>query len=135
MDEAEARRRLADARVGHLATVGPDGRPGIVPICFAVEGDVLWNAVDHKPKRSTRLARLAAIAAHPEVTVLVDGWSEDWDQLWWVRVRGTARTTDDEADRSYALARLTAKYEQYRSRPPEGPVIVVELTQWRAWSA
>jgi PPOX class probable F420-dependent enzyme len=135
MDEAEARRRLAGARVGHLATVGADGRPSVVPLCFAVEGDVLWTAVDGKPKRTTRLARLADIAAHPEVAVVVDHWSEDWNRLWWVRVRGLARVVDDEAERATGLGLLTAKYEQYRAQVPEGPVVAVRLLEWRAWSA
>ena len=135
VDEAEARRRLADARVGHLATVGVDGRPDLVPFCFAVDGDLLYSAVDHKPKRSARLRRLADIEANADVTVMADAWSEDWDRLWWVRARGRARVTEDAADRAAALRLLTAKYEQYRERPPDGPVIVVRLLEWRGWSA
>src|SRR5262249_12517357 len=53
--EAEARRRFAAARVARLATVAADGRPHLVPVTFAVRGDVLVTAVDHKPKRTTRL--------------------------------------------------------------------------------
>jgi PPOX class probable F420-dependent enzyme len=135
MDAAEARRRLTGARVGHLATVGADGRPSVVPLCFAVEGDVLWTAVDGKPKRTTRLARLADIAVHPQVAVGVDHWSEDWSRLWWVRVRGVARVVDDEPERANGLGLLAAKYDQYRAQAPEGPVVAVRLLEWRAWSA
>ena len=47
-------------RVARLATVGPDGRPHVVPICFALDGDTLYTAVDSKPKSTRRLRRLAA---------------------------------------------------------------------------
>lgn len=133
MDEAEARRRFADARVGHLATVGVDGRPHVVPFCFAVDGDTLWSAIDHKPKTTTRLQRLDDITDHPHVTVLVDWYSDDdWARLWWVMARGRARTLDDD-DRGRAL--LMAKYVQYRDRPLGGPFIQVALEDWRWWAS
>ena len=62
----------------------------MVPIVFAVEGDTIYNAVDHKPKRSTQLRRLANIAENPAVSVLVDYYDDDWDELWWVRADGVA---------------------------------------------
>ena len=40
LTDAEARRRLAAARVAYLATVRTDGRPHVVPIVFALEGEV-----------------------------------------------------------------------------------------------
>jgi len=131
VDRAEAHRRLAAAPVGHLATVGSDGRPHVVPFCFAVAGQTLHSAVDHKPKSTTRLRRLDDIAVHPDVTVLVDHYDDDWTRLWWVMVRGRALVLDDDERGRDAL---TAKYPQYRDRPPRGPFIRVrmESTQW--WS-
>src|SRR5207253_5352137 len=82
------------ARVARLATVGRDGRPHVVPICFALDGDVLYSAVDEKPKSTRRLRRLANIEAHPEVEVVVDAWDEDWSRLWWVRLAGQARIVE-----------------------------------------
>jgi PPOX class probable F420-dependent enzyme len=131
VDAAEARRRFEDARIGHLATVGVDGRPHVVPFCFAVDRDTLWSAIDHKPKTTTRLQRLVDIAAHPHVTVLVDRYSDDWTRLWWVMVRGSARVIDDDA-RGRAL--LVQKYDQYRDRPPGGPFILVTLAEWGWWA-
>jgi PPOX class probable F420-dependent enzyme len=132
VDEAEARALLAAARVGRLATVAADGRPRVVPFCFVVDGDTLHSAVDHKPKTTTRLRRLDDIAGHPDVTVLVDHYDDDWSQLWWVRVRGRAVVVD-EAEPARRL--LAAKYAQYRERPPSGPFIRVELQEWRWWSS
>ena len=85
----------------------------------------LVHAVDHKPKRHDRLQRLRNIAAHPEVTVLVDHYDEDWSALWWVRVRGRASVLDPGGDAD-GLAALVAKYEPYRLQPPAGPMVVIQ---------
>src|SRR5450759_5231281 len=63
MDEDEARRRFATARVGRLATVTPNGMPHLVPVVFALVDDVLYTAVDDKPKTTKALQRLANINA------------------------------------------------------------------------
>lgn len=127
------RRRVADARVARLASVGADGRPHLVPICFALAGDTLYTAVDTKPKRSPRLKRLANIRAHPDVSVLVDHYEEDWSRLWWVRLSGRARVVDEGAELDRAIALLSGRYEQYREQPPPGPAIVLSIDEWRGW--
>jgi len=117
--------------VARLATVGREGRPHVVPICFAIEGDMLYTAVDDKPKRTRRLRRLENIEADPRVEVLIDHYEDDWSRLWWVRLRGTARIVDDPR----ALQLLAAKYPQYRERPPAGPVIAVSIEERSEWTS
>jgi PPOX class probable F420-dependent enzyme len=135
MDDAELRRRVASARVARLATIEDDGRAHLVPICFAVEGDLLVNAVDGKPKRSPDLRRLRNLRARPWATVLVDHYEEDWSRLWWARLRGPAEVLGDGDESRRALALLIAKYPQYQRDPPAGPVIAMRLAEWRGWSA
>lgn len=134
MDERD-RIRFRDARVARLATVGNRG-PHLVPITFALLGEVIVSAVDAKPKKSRALRRLANISAEPSVAVLVDEWSEDWAQLWWVRADGVAtiQNADTPLGRS-AIQALAAKYPQYVAVPPPGPVIAVEVKRWVAWAA
>ena len=129
------RSRVEAARDARLATTDPDGRSNLVPICFVVEGDVLYTAVDEKPKRTKRLRRLANIRARPAVTVLVDHYEEDWSRLWWVRLRGEARVVEGGPERTRALSLLEGKYEQYRRERPTGAVIAVRVQEWRGWSA
>jgi PPOX class probable F420-dependent enzyme len=135
MDEARCRARLSAARVGHLATVRPDGRPHVVACCFAVEGDRIWTAVDAKPKVTARLQRLANVRAHPWASLLVDHYEEDWDALWWVRVDGPAAVLGAGGEHEAALAALVAKYSQYATAPPRGEVIAIAAERWRGWSA
>ncbi len=137
MDSDEARTRIAGARVARLATNGADGRPHIVPLTFALLGEAtIVSAVDHKPKRTTALRRLANIAADPRVALLADHYDEDWSQLWWARADGSARVVapgDEPALRAEALAALAARYPAYRERPPEGPLVVITVGRWSGW--
>ena len=127
--------RLTAARVARLATTDPDGRPHLVPIVFAIDGDTLYSAVDAKPKRSKTLRRIENARARPEVTILVDHYENDWSQLWWIRLRGRARVLDGGEELERALRLLVAKYPQYRDEPPGAPVLAIDVTDVRDWSA
>ena len=122
------------AQVARLATTDPDGRPHLVPIVFALDGDTLYSAVDAKPKRSRTLRRIENARERPDVTILVDHYDDDWAKLWWIRLRGRARVLDDGPECERALALLREKYAQYRHEPPSGPVLAVDVTEVREWS-
>ncbi|MEJ7585364.1 MAG: TIGR03668 family PPOX class F420-dependent oxidoreductase [Acidimicrobiales bacterium] len=139
MDDELMRQRLG------LASGGPAGHdhcgrvsaPGAVLLRArpAAVGDVIWSAVDAKPKSTLALRRLANVAAHPVATLLVDHYAEDWARLWWVRVDGGARIVEAGSERDEAITRLTGKYQQYRRTPPPGPVLAIDVTAWTAWGS
>ena len=120
------RERFATAQVARLATAGPH----VVPICFALDGETIWTAVDAKPKRTRALRRLDNIARDPRVSVLADHYEEDWSRLWWARADGTASVHDDGP-----VALLAARYEQYAAAPPAGPFIAIAVERWTGWCA
>lgn len=134
LDPAEARRRLHAARVARLATVSGTGQPHLVPITFALDDTYLYFVIDHKPKASTNLRRLRNVAENPQVSVLVDHYSDDWESLWWVRVDGTAEIWDDGPLRDAAVELLAARYPQYRVTVPAGPVVAVAVDRISGWS-
>ncbi len=133
-----ARDRFAAARVARLATVTADGRAHVVPLTFVLlpgpAGDVVWSAVDAKPKTTLALRRLANIAAEPRVSLLVDHYADDWAELWWVRADGHASVVEVDAEPA-ALAALTAKYPPYATQPPPGPLVRIDVDRWTSWSA
>ncbi len=136
MDRTRAAALATQARIARLATRTPGGQSDLVPITFALEGDRLVTAVDHKPKTTTRLKRLANIRTNPEVDILIDHYDDDtWDALWWVRLRGVAQVLEDGPLFEGALDSLVAKYPQYRGITPSGPVIFIEILRWQWWSA
>ena len=134
LSAAEARERFAAARVARLATADAEGRPHLVPVVFAVDGDRVYSVVDAKPKRTTELRRLRNVASNPCVALLADHYEEDWDALWWVRAEGTARVLDPESDDEAARAveLLRARYPQQRA---VGAVLAVDVERWSGWSA
>lgn len=131
----EARQRFASAAVARLATVGPAGKPHLVPVTFAVDGDLVYTAVDAKPKRTSRLQRLRNILDNPHVALLADHYDADWDRLWWVRADGLATVITRTADVAGLPALLAGRYPQYRQQPPAGPVIRVAVRRWSGWAA
>ena len=131
----DARDLLSSAQVAVLASVRPDGRAHAVPIVFAIDGDHLYTAIDHKPKSTTRLARLENIAKNPQVSVLAQHYNDDWEQLWWVRVDGEATVLESFDHRQKAVDLLIAKYAQYRSQAPSGNVIAVRIDRLTGWAA
>jgi len=134
MEMAELRRRVDGARVARMATSGPGGRPHVVPVCFALDGDTIYFAVDGKPKRTRALKRLGNIAANPAVSLLVDHYEDDWAKLWWVRMDGQARVVADGAESSKAIELLVARYARYRASPPAGPVVAIAVDRWTGWT-
>ncbi|MBM7458699.1 TIGR03668 family PPOX class F420-dependent oxidoreductase [Rhodococcus coprophilus] len=132
----DVRRRVTEARVARLATADESGEPHLIPIVFALDGDAIHTCVDDKPKTTRRLRRLTDIAANPRVSVLVDHYSDDWSQLWWIRVDGFATVHAADTDAGVTgLDALARKYPQYQSKRPPGPVITIAGLRWRAWSA
>jgi PPOX class probable F420-dependent enzyme len=134
MLEGWQRDLLETARVARLATISPDGRPHLVPVCYALVEGELVIAVDEKPKRPGTLARVRNITRDPRATLLVDHYADDWDQLVWVRIDARARVLDAGSERPAALDALRTRYLQYREMALEGlPLIILTPEQVVSW--
>ena len=134
MSPEEARRRFAAARVARLATTDAGGRPHLVPIVFALEGETIYSVVDDKPKRTTELRRLQNVRSNPWASVLVDHYDDgDWSALWWVRADGAARVLDrDQPESRGAVRLLAARHPQQRAI---GSVLAIDVQRWSSWTA
>jgi PPOX class probable F420-dependent enzyme len=134
LSDRDARALFEAARVARLATVDEHQQPHLVPVTFAVDGDLLYITVDHKPKTTTSLKRLRNIRQNPAVSLLADHYAEDWSQLWWVRVDGRAGILADD-DCQPPIDLLAHKYHQYREQRPDGPVIAIQAIRWTGWAS
>ncbi len=129
-----ARTLLGSSRVARLATASAVGEPHLVPVTFALDGDMLYFAIDHKPKSTTALRRLQNIRENSRVSVLVDHYADDWSTLWWVRADGQAEIWEDGPQRARPVELLVAKYPQYREHPPRGAVVAINIDRLTGWS-
>lgn len=114
------------------------GRPHIVPVTFAVDGNYIYTAVDAKPKNETAgrgLQRIRNIEAEPRVALLADHYADDWTALWWARADGRASIVTEPHLAVRPLSLLTARYPQYRDVALPGPVIAIRVERWSGWAA
>jgi coenzyme F420-0:L-glutamate ligase / coenzyme F420-1:gamma-L-glutamate ligase len=125
-------------RVARLATVDGGGHPLVLPICYVLVGEALYSPTDAKPKRVPvqRLKRLQNIRENPHVALVIDDYGEDWSQLAYVILHGTAEVLTDGPAFEGAIAALRQKYPQYLHMSiQENPMIAVHLTRVIRWGA
>lgn len=137
MFENREREYLQRGRVGRLATADGAGRPHVVPICYALVGDTVVTSIDEKHKRADpdELRRSRDIEENPGVALVVDHYTEDWSQLGWLQVRGTAsRRSPGDEGHSTGVAALREKYDQYADHDLNArPLIRIEPGSVRSW--
>ena len=82
------------ARVARLATVDSEGKPHLVPVVFAYDGEHYYIPIDkktkQKPSEPEKLKRVKNIQTNPNIALLVDEYNEDWTKLYFVMVKGRA---------------------------------------------
>ena len=133
----EDERYLDSAERGFLATVGKDGRPTLIPVCFVYDRDTIYTAIDRKPKTGTSgLARLTNISSSPSVAFIADHYSEDWNKLSYLLVHGDARIVTDPGESAEALVLLSMKYPQYRMLTLDqgSAVVAIEVRSSKFWA-
>jgi PPOX class probable F420-dependent enzyme len=114
---ASVRDFLVAERVARLATADKSGAPHVIPICFWFDGGQVYFAIDEKPKRrrGLELKRMRNIAENPRVALVIDHYEDDWSQLAYVMIRGTATMVDDNEEYLLVLRNLRDKYRPYRT--------------------
>jgi PPOX class probable F420-dependent enzyme len=128
---------LEAAPVAHLGFLDGDGRPRVLPVTFAMAQGAAWTAVDHKPKRvaGAELARVRWLRERPAAALTVDRYEPDWSRLAWVQLLGSVTVHDDPGSEPRPLAALAGKYDEYRERTPDGPLLRLGVERVLCWRA
>jgi PPOX class probable F420-dependent enzyme len=130
---------IRDHRVAHLATAGLDARPVVVPICYVFDGQKIYSPLDRKPKsiEVRSLGRVRNIEANPQVSIVIDDYSEDWSKLEYVLISGVAEVVepgDDGGEHTRAMLLLREKYSQYSSMAIETrPMLRISPSRIKVW--
>jgi len=134
-------------RVARFATAGADGQTAVVPICYAMDGEIIYTPVDEKPKRvaPAELKRVRNIRANPKVSLVIDDYSEDWSKLGFVLITGLAEIIspheskgerENAGEHARAVALLREKYEQYRLMAIDKRLIIrIAIRSVKHWDA
>lgn len=118
-----------------LGTIHPVRGVDAVPVVFAGGRDRIYLPVDTlKPKRSTLLQRVTNLESDPRCVLLVDHYSEDWDELWWVRLHGTASICTP-ADLEIARSALAARHPRYREPGSVATALALTPEKVSGWQA
>jgi len=135
LEPAEARRLAAAADHAVLATIGPDGRPDLVPACLAIDDDVVGIPIDRvKPKASSSLQRERNVERDPRASLLLERWdAADWSRLWWVRLE-LERSSQDAAVVARLEALLRRRYPQYATEPFVS-ILTFRILRVSGWAA
>lgn len=106
---------LLTKRVARLATADGAGAPHVVPVCFAYDGRCIYIPVDRKEKSvpPAELKRIRNILSNPRVSLVVDGYYEDWKRLYFVLISGHAEVLGSGGEYRNSLKILSRKYAQY----------------------
>lgn len=124
--ESKVEKFIDSRRVGRLATADALGSPHAIPICYAFDGVCVYSALDLKSKRveGRQLKRVRNIIENPQVALVVDDYSEDWSQLAYVLIQGTAAILQDGEEQARAESILRDKYPQYEKLLEPGCTII-----------
>jgi nitroimidazol reductase NimA-like FMN-containing flavoprotein (pyridoxamine 5'-phosphate oxidase superfamily) len=117
-------------RVCRVATSGTSGMPHAVPVCHAVSGGKIVFASGDDGRKVKNLA------ANPQVTVVVDAYSDTWSLLRGVMVQGRAKIVERGPRFRRGRDRLYRKYPQYARQAALSPSdsVIVEVTPVRIFS-
>ena len=118
---------IARERVCRVATVAPDGKPHLVPVCHVMNGGKIYFGSDKNARK------LANLRGNPRIALTIDLYSEDWSQLKGVMVLGTVTLIERGARFKQARARLYEKYPQYPEEAASDSAIA-EVTPTRAFA-
>lgn len=135
LDDSEALRRASECDHGVLSTLHSIRGVDAVPVCFAIDGDVVGIPIDRvKPKASESLERVRNLARDPRASLLCEHWdAADWSRLWWVRLALIQLEVKPDA-----VARLDTelrrRYPQYATATFDG-ILTLRIVAVTGWSA
>lgn len=132
----EVRAFIISSRIGRLATADPNGSPHVIPVCYVYDAGNIYTPLDAKPKRvpPLQLKRVRNITANPRVALVIDRYSEDWNQLAYVLVQGVADLLQPGRELDAAETVLREKYPQYSQiQNQQFSMLRIEIEKVASW--
>jgi nitroimidazol reductase NimA-like FMN-containing flavoprotein (pyridoxamine 5'-phosphate oxidase superfamily) len=118
-------------RVCRVATAGAAGIPHAVPVCHVLAGGKLYFGSGDDGRK------VKNIAENPNVTVVIDAYSDTWSLLRGVMIQGRASAIIERGPRFRRVRDLLyRKYPQYPRDAALSPSdsVIVEVTPARVFA-
>jgi hypothetical protein len=101
-----AQELLASTSAAHLAYIGKDGTPRVIPVGF------FWTGDEFVISTATTAPKVTALSARPDVALAIDaGGTPDQARALSIRGRATVEIVDGVVDEYLAAARKTMDAE------------------------
>jgi nitroimidazol reductase NimA-like FMN-containing flavoprotein (pyridoxamine 5'-phosphate oxidase superfamily) len=113
--------------VGKLATVGPDGIPHVVPVCYIYKAEAFWVATDYATRKYRNLLK------HNGIALLIDVGSYSSRGLL---IQGRARIIEKGAEFLKIYSVFFKKFDWVRADPwkeNEAPFIRIDPMRKVSW--
>ena len=103
-------------KIARMATVDKLGKPLVLPICYAFDGNNIYTPIDKKPKSVTinKLKRIRNILENQNISIVIDNYDDNWSKLGYVIIHGKAELIHSGSEYDESLRILSEKYPQYR---------------------
>ncbi len=106
-----------------------------MPVVFALDGTRILIPIDTvKQKRTTDLQRTKNLRADSHCALIVEHYSEDWDDLWWVRVHARGSECPPDAMNTVRGV-LAARHPRYREEGSIASALVLDPQAFSGWAA
>ena len=116
------------AQVCRIATVRPNGEPHVIAVCPVFDGDSIIY-IDIGPRYVTA----DNIRSDPRVTVIIDEYADDWNQLKGVLLRCRAEPVSG-AEQDGAWERIRQKFPLYKEFKWEPRLtLALRVYDWRQY--
>jgi nitroimidazol reductase NimA-like FMN-containing flavoprotein (pyridoxamine 5'-phosphate oxidase superfamily) len=123
----EEERFLSDNEIGRLATIGANGLPHVVPVCYVYRSGSLWVATDYETKKFRN------VLSNNKVALVVDtGYDSNRGML----IQGRARIYEKGHEFRKVYAVFFRKFNWVKASPwkeREVPFIKILPTRKACW--
>lgn len=127
---------IKKTRVARLSTVDETSQPYSIPVVFIYYKNSFFIPLDEKSKSTkiSELRRVKNIEHNPQVCLLIDEYTDNWNDLFYILIKGTAELFDDKYTLKHVHKLLVSKYPQYMKIGLGDSCIRINPTKVTIWN-
>ena len=127
---------IKKTRVARLSTVDKTSQPYSIPVVFVYYKNSFFIPLDEKTKstKTSKLRRVKNIEHNPQVCLLIDEYTENWNDLFYILIKGKAELIHEKYNLKHVHKLLVSKYPQYMKIGIGDSCIRINPTKVTIWN-